>query len=247
MMPEMDGIEATKRIREHYKELPIIALTANAVSGTREMFLANGFSDFLSKPIDIVKMNTILTNWIPKEKQEKVTEIVYKDKLNVNLEVLATFHRDGVNKIDEIKKCLETENYSLYTIYVHALKSASASIGALDLSEMAKALEMAGKQADFVYIKQHNSEFLKELEKVLDNISKTLKKDEPKGPVDLEALKIELGKLKAAIGILDSDAIDEATNALKAFRQVPEVEDILQKTLIGEYDEAVATIEGLMK
>jgi CheY-like chemotaxis protein len=76
MMPEMDGIEATKLIREkgsenlHYAELPIIALTANAVSGTKEMFLSNGFNDFLSKPIDTIKLNAILGKWIPKEKQE---------------------------------------------------------------------------------------------------------------------------------------------------------------------------------
>jgi len=71
MMPEMDGVEATKLIRETHTNLPIIALTANAVSGVREMFLANGFNDFLSKPIDIIKLNSILEKWLPKEKQEK--------------------------------------------------------------------------------------------------------------------------------------------------------------------------------
>ncbi|MDR2584455.1 MAG: response regulator [Fibromonadaceae bacterium] len=73
MMPQMDGIEATKLIREDgYAELPIIALTANAISGIKEMFLANGFNDFLSKPIDIVKLNAVLAKWIPKEKQESI-------------------------------------------------------------------------------------------------------------------------------------------------------------------------------
>ncbi|MCL1956894.1 MAG: response regulator, partial [Fibromonadales bacterium] len=76
MMPQMDGIEATKLIREEgYKELPIIALTANAISGIKEMFLANGFNDFLSKPIDTVKLNAVLAKWIPKEKQEKQESI----------------------------------------------------------------------------------------------------------------------------------------------------------------------------
>ncbi|MDR2922577.1 MAG: response regulator [Treponema sp.] len=74
-MPEMDGIETTQRIRAmgdddpYYKNVPIIALTADAVSGIKEMFLENGFNDFLSKPIDTVKLNTVLGNWIPKEKQ----------------------------------------------------------------------------------------------------------------------------------------------------------------------------------
>jgi signal transduction histidine kinase/CheY-like chemotaxis protein len=80
MMPEMGGVEATKMIREmgsenpHYANLPIIALTANAVSGVKEMFLSNGLNDFLSKPIDIVNLNLILEKWLPKEKQIYSTE-----------------------------------------------------------------------------------------------------------------------------------------------------------------------------
>ena len=76
LMPEMDGIETTKKIREmgdqdpYYNDLPIIALTANAVSGTKEMFLKHGFNDFLSKPIDTIKLNTILEKWIPEEKRQ---------------------------------------------------------------------------------------------------------------------------------------------------------------------------------
>jgi CheY-like chemotaxis protein len=75
-MPDMDGIEATQRIREmgdedeYFGNVPIVALTANAVSGTKEMFLENGFDDFLSKPIDTIKLNTALEKWIPKEKQK---------------------------------------------------------------------------------------------------------------------------------------------------------------------------------
>jgi CheY-like chemotaxis protein/two-component sensor histidine kinase len=60
MMPGMNGMEATKIIREeigteYAKNLPIIALTANAIVGNREMFLSNGFHDFLSKPIEIAR------------------------------------------------------------------------------------------------------------------------------------------------------------------------------------------------
>ena len=80
MMPEMDGIEAAKRIRKlgeedaYYRDLPIIALTANAIDGMKEMFLENGFSDFLSKPIDQIKLNTILAKWIMKEEIKNVTQ-----------------------------------------------------------------------------------------------------------------------------------------------------------------------------
>lgn len=72
MMPEMDGIEATKKIREiegeYYKNVPVIALTANAVNGAREMFLEAGFQGFVSKPIDMDE----LCNCIKKYAQDKV-------------------------------------------------------------------------------------------------------------------------------------------------------------------------------
>jgi len=71
MMPEMDGVESTREIRMlggKFRNLPIIALTANAVQGAKEMFLANGFNDFLSKPIEMQKLTEILMEWLPQEK-----------------------------------------------------------------------------------------------------------------------------------------------------------------------------------
>ena len=80
MMPGMDGIETTTAIRAWEKELqekgnlrkqvPIIALTANAVVGMREMFIENSFNDFISKPIDVSKLDEILNHWIAEEKRE---------------------------------------------------------------------------------------------------------------------------------------------------------------------------------
>jgi PAS domain S-box-containing protein len=80
MMPGMDGIEATAEIRkeeqarreggEDHSPAIIVALTANAVSGVREMFLERGFNDYLAKPIEIIKLNEIIGKWIPKHKQK---------------------------------------------------------------------------------------------------------------------------------------------------------------------------------
>lgn len=69
MMPEMDGVEATKIIREECgengKNAIIIALTANAINGAREMYLENGFDDFLSKPFDRKQLQELLEKWVP--------------------------------------------------------------------------------------------------------------------------------------------------------------------------------------
>jgi len=64
MMPEMDGIEATARLRALGYLEPIVALTANAVSGQEEAFLKNGFDDFISKPVDIRQLNSVLNKYI---------------------------------------------------------------------------------------------------------------------------------------------------------------------------------------
>ncbi|MDR1040648.1 MAG: response regulator [Deltaproteobacteria bacterium] len=69
MMPVMDGIEATRLIRadldgDYARSVPIIALTANALAGSREMFLEHGFSSFISKPIDLLQLDEELARWI---------------------------------------------------------------------------------------------------------------------------------------------------------------------------------------
>jgi CheY-like chemotaxis protein len=76
LMPGIDGIEAVKRIRSSGKirrSLPIVALTANAVTGMKELFLENGFDDYLSKPIEIAKLNDVIRKWIPRDKRKPLT------------------------------------------------------------------------------------------------------------------------------------------------------------------------------
>jgi signal transduction histidine kinase/CheY-like chemotaxis protein/HPt (histidine-containing phosphotransfer) domain-containing protein len=76
MMPGMDGIEAVKIIRneidsDYARTVPIIALTANAIIGNEEIFLNNGFQSFLTKPIDIMKMNEVINRWVRDKNLEK--------------------------------------------------------------------------------------------------------------------------------------------------------------------------------
>jgi len=286
MMPEMDGIEATKLIREmgnenpHYANLPIIALTANAISGTKEMFLSNGFNDFLSKPIDMVKLNTILIKWLPKEKQEKLeiktattdasaSEAVGMEIYGIDIkkgismtggtlksymQTLAVFHKDGLKKLEEIRNSLKAGDYPLYATYVHALKSALANIGASELSESAKALELASKKKNTAFINSNNAQFLMNLETILNSIKNALPQrydDGQKTYVDFELLSSELKRLKEALESFDSAAIDNTADNLQRFVQADgigsSIENILQSVLIGEYDEAISMIDTLMK
>ncbi|MDE6600824.1 MAG: PocR ligand-binding domain-containing protein [Lachnospiraceae bacterium] len=89
MMPEMDGVETTRVIRRLLGEngqVPIIALTANAVEGTAEMFISEGMNDFVTKPIEMRDMVSRLRKWLPAEKIEK--------KKSKNNAQLRNMHRD---------------------------------------------------------------------------------------------------------------------------------------------------------
>ncbi|MCL2207669.1 MAG: ATP-binding protein [Fibromonadales bacterium] len=238
MMPMMDGVEATRRIREFARDLPVIALTANALYGVKEMFLSNGFNDFLSKPIDIAKLEAVLEKWIPKEKQLEAKPEFGIGHDVASLQTLAVFHKDGTTKIEEIKKCLETENYRLYTIHVHALKSALTNIGAKNLAESASALEIAGNNVNLEFIKMHTPKFLTDLKHILDGISISINENQEKKSASMDALV----KLKEALETLNPSAINEAVDEL----QDTQADDILQSVLVGNYEEAIVMINDLL-
>lgn len=81
MMPEMDGLDATRIIRamdeEYYKQLPIVALSANAINGVAEMFIEGGMNDFVAKPIEMKIMDAKLKKWLPEDKVLSNAKLVY--------------------------------------------------------------------------------------------------------------------------------------------------------------------------
>ena len=281
-MPVMDGVEATMHIRAmgdsdpYYSKLPIIALTANAVAGTKEMFLNNGFNDFLSKPIDTVLMNSIFEKWIPRDKQNRIrlnerVESISSENMDIEIDgidskkgiylsggrltlylnTLDIFCRDGYEKIREIKSSLDAGDLHLYTVYVHALKSAAISIGADNLSEEAKNLEIAGESNNINFINEKNDSFLFNLEELLKKINIALldRKGIPKEEFkEIGTLKIDLANLKAALTVLDAGKINMLVDILENY-EVPEnikttLDIICNSILLGEYDEAITLIEN---
>ncbi len=190
MMPELDGVETTRLIREtegeYYKKLPIIALTANAVNGVREMFIEAGLNDFIAKPIELSALDRVLKAWLPrnyimppvsadygKNDRRKSKKKEYSDSGLISVskgmgytggvedayyEILEMYVRKGEEKRSQINSFAEKEDWKNYIIEVHALKSTSLSIGAVELSELAKKLELAGKAGDYdTIIKENNS------------------------------------------------------------------------------------------
>ncbi|MCR5387933.1 MAG: response regulator [Lachnospiraceae bacterium] len=207
MMPDLDGVETTKLIRlreeEYFKKLPIIALTANAIGGAREMFLKNGFDGFISKPIELSALDRCLKQHLPEEYQVKYTadqqpeqenvleEIVIDKSVDEHIDVKAgmfyvggnkdtyltilnTYVNKGREKINQIEALFDAEDWPNYIIEVHALKSSSLSIGAKELSDISKKLEFNGKAGDYDYIKENHKQMHEKYAKILELGAKVL-------------------------------------------------------------------------
>jgi signal transduction histidine kinase/DNA-binding NarL/FixJ family response regulator len=110
MMPGIDGVEATRIIREeidsqYAKTVPIIAFTANAVAGSKEFFIGKGFNAFISKPLDIFKLDEIVCAWIgPAEKEQSSPSQIHEkppksigESLKSNHRAVKNTYRDGLN------------------------------------------------------------------------------------------------------------------------------------------------------
>jgi len=282
MMPDMDGIEATLKIRElasgndgeYYKNLPIIALTANAIAGVKEMFQQNGFSDFLAKPIEMLKLNAILETWLPKDKLEPYTASNREQDIPVfeipgvdvragiymtggneanYLRVLSAFYRDGAEKIEQLHEYCQKGNMKQYAACTHAVKGASASIGAAKLSSLAKALELAAKNEDTEYIRKNNGMLLDEFKALLNNIgyiaSVSNRCKNIAGSGDALQITEYIARLKDALLSFDIETADAILTELHyedwGEKTNHALERVADKILICEYEQALDIIEGL--
>ena len=172
MMPEMDGIETLKASKEMEGNLcmntPVIALTANAMAGVREKYLAEGFDDYLSKPIKGNALEDMLKKYIPAELQKKQegcldikTGMQYcGNSAEVYLEMLTMFCNSMEEKRKKLDESLEAEEFDQYIIHIHALKSASLSIGGKIVSREAAELEKAGKQGKYDTIREKHKQVM---------------------------------------------------------------------------------------
>ena len=174
MMPIMDGVEATRRIREKEEATgahqTIIALTADAMSGAKEEFMAAGMDDFEAKPIEIKDICSKLRKYLPQEKivtteeclvvAEETDDLPQIEGLDVEAGVhysgsralffhlLGDYYKLIDTKTKKIKQCLADGMIRDFTIEVHALKNTSRMIGAIELSERFEELETLGNAND---------------------------------------------------------------------------------------------------
>ncbi|GHV22824.1 hypothetical protein FACS189494_10170 [Spirochaetia bacterium] len=279
MMPGMDGVEATSAIRslegEYYKKVPIIALTANAISGMREMFMEKGFNDYLSKPIEISKMDEILTKWIPKKKQIKANYAAAHKKTAettaITIEgvdtvkglamtggteagyrkVLTAFYGDARERLPLLAKVPAKESLTLFKTNVHALKSAAGTIGAAGVSNTASELEAAANKGDLVFIENRLSGFYQGLKRLTDQIELTLGEE----PAAVPKSKIPdfLPMITELASAMEQENIDVIRHILAELDKLPldtktkaVISGISDKVIMGEFEEASATIKEML-
>ncbi|MBI4769930.1 MAG: response regulator [Chloroflexi bacterium] len=181
-MPEMDGLEASRRLCARWPppERPrIIAMTANAMQGDREMCLAAGMDDYLAKPIRIEELAGALSQAQPRgeigAKREMPAEVLDRTTLD-NLaatadagfvrELINAFLEDSPQLLSEMRRALADGNADAFRRAAHSLKSNGASLGALGLSALAKRLELKGKAGDLAGVNAGVEQLVAEYDRV---------------------------------------------------------------------------------
>jgi len=271
MMPELDGVEAVKIIRNMKYKRFIIALTANALIGQEEMFLSNGFDGYISKPIDSRELNHCLNEFIRNKKPPEVVEearqkqrdnkqegIAILDNSNV-IKFFLQDARNAVNLLEALYKIIDNlestavlgdDDIGLYITTVHGIKSALANIGEAGLSDTASKLEKAGRE--------NNTGVMLAETPVLTNALKSLiEKLTPKedaGNVEITEkdklfLKEKLLEVKTSCGEMNKKDAKKALNELKQKKWPAEINAALDKIethlLHSEFSEASETAENI--
>jgi CheY-like chemotaxis protein len=246
MMPKMDGIETTKKIRDFGYKGFIVALTANALVGNEEMFKRNGFDGFIPKPIDIRQLNSALNKLVRDRYPEEA--IKYKPRetaqKTVNSKVMQVFKRDAEKAVMTLRKTLEEKDMKLYVTTVHAMKSAAANIGEKEVSELAKNLETAGLKNDMKFVKKHTEELIEKLGELIAKINSADETDIDDGlEEDYVFLRTELQNIKTAAEEYSTEAIYAAVNRLKEKQWKAEtlssIEEIYDKIFLeSDFDDA---------
>ncbi|MBX3616095.1 ATP-binding protein [Nitrosomonas sp.] len=175
-MPEMDGFDLTKKIRATetgQKHLPIVALTANALKGEKEHCLSIGMDDYLSKPVQLEDLHSLLEKYLPNSKPESeipsndpliepiddikatpavvdvsvLKELVGDDPATIK-ELLLEFRTDAEKIALEILAAYQSKQFAVVGSLAHKLKSSARSVGAIALGDLCAEIEQAGKGSD---------------------------------------------------------------------------------------------------
>jgi CheY-like chemotaxis protein len=265
MMPQMDGIKATEILRGMGYSQPIVALTANAITGQAEKFLSLGFDRFISKPIDSRELDRVLKELIRDKKPPEIVEAARREKHKTfdtpkgdGTELRKLFVKDAEVTINVLENTyaklddLEDTDIDSYTIAVHGIKSGLKNIGETELSEFAFKLEEAGKARDLGVVADETPEFISQLKSLMVK----LKPEEISRAVmvsrdDMLYLTKKMSELASACKNFNIRAAKEASNDLKQKTWPQEIDEALNEIslalLRGDFKKVVSIADELLK
>ncbi len=231
-MPGLDGVETLGELQRLYpgktKDTPIISLTANAVFGAKEEYLAAGFTDYLSKPVMPDALDAALIKHLPADKlvfasadgnkedtplPDWLSDIpLISTRRGVEfcggneeyLDALKIFGASIEERADELETLYKNRDYKNYTVKVHALKSMAKSVGAAELSELAAEMEEAGKKHDLAALTA-GAEVLLSLYRSLAEPLKRLNETPKKQTGDADATKALVTDRRHTLLLVDDD------------------------------------------
>jgi len=267
MMPRMNGIEATKIIRDMGYKSPVIALTANAATGQSEMFINNGFDGYISKPIDMRELNVYLNRFIrdkhSTEEVEAARQQMRQGKLDsgkghkagrkeelmtaiiIDMEHTLSVLEDLVPKLNVI----DAPEMALFTTTVHGIKSALLHIGETEMSAVALKLEVAGNDRNIDEISARTPAFMQSLRSIIDQY-KLRPADAAAEKIshdDMAFLQEKLAEIKTACEQIRKSAAKAALDELKqkAWPRTTNglLDEISVYLLHGEFKKVVAAVE----
>jgi signal transduction histidine kinase/CheY-like chemotaxis protein len=242
MMPRMDGIETTAKLREMGYNHPIVALTANALAGNDVLFKSKGFDDFISKPIDIRQLNASLNKFVrdraKAEMRQEKNPVKSATTVTVSPKLIEAFSRDAKKAIEVLEN--DETDLKLFTTTVHAMKSACANVGNPELSELAKDLEIAGREENLEFIEKNIAGFIEKLKEYLTEINPKI--EEKTLPMDLSLLNESLKEISAACENYDDSLAESLLTSLQAHKWDTDTDSLLAKIsshlLHAEFEEA---------
>jgi len=226
---------------EYAKKIPIIALTANAIQGTDKMFYAHDFQAFISKPIDVMELDSVLRKWVRDKTREEVPVTaesssedekpktitipgvdtkkglsLYVGDTKIYLSLLRSYTANTPIVLEKLR-AVSAENLSDYVITVHGLKGTSAGIGAEDIRAKALELENMSRAGNLQGVLAKNDKLIADAEIIVANVKEWLDKNDvheakPKLKTpDKELLK----RLRECCENYDIDSIEEVMSELE--------------------------------
>lgn len=197
MMPELDGVETLQMLRSDSsnpnQNAIVIVLTANAIVGSKEMYLEYGFNDYFTKPVQVDKLDALLIQYLPESlihkesaPESNVTpRATLSDLLKIDCdagmshclnsedfyhEILGDFCHQAQDNILQLETYFEKGDWQNYAIVTHGLKGSALNIGADNFSKLSRQHELAGKEENVEFIKAEYANYILVLKGLIKKI-----------------------------------------------------------------------------